>query len=1029
MPDRQVLNRNLLAPVLRQTALLAVAIAVCLQPAVHAQNSARRSSENSRAHISLPAGNWDSPISVEAEHAYRWREGEYEVIVLRGDCRVAQGTMAAVANEAVLWIDRNPQGPFAVKIIAYLDGGVDVTTAGPSGARFHDQTWLGRFFTRQDIRFAIQRPESMPDVLPKVYGRARTARAAERPAYRHVGFLQEEVAPDPGATTFSAGGRRVQIFPRSNTPIQLQTRPGATPDQQLYIVTQGVRAVVEGLEATEVGDLGKVILEADRVVVWGPSLGSLLQNRQAQTARDLPLEFYLEGNVIFRQGDRVIYAERMYYNATQTFGTILSAEVFTGVPGYDGILRLKADVLQQLNMQQFQAFGAAFTTSRLGGPRYWLQSNQVYFEDRQTPKQDLFSGTPLFDPQTGEAQIEHHLHAKSRNNFVYAGGLPIFYWPSLETDLTRPTFYVTRLGARKDNVFGSQFMIDWDLYQLFGFREPPVGTEWTLSTDYLSKRGPAAGTRFEYERNGIGLLPGSKRGFVDAWGIRDTGRDNLGADRRMLVPSQKDRGRLLWQHRQELPGGFRLQAELGWISDSNFLEQYFENEWDLNKDEATGFELKRLRENRELRLSGAFRLNDFFTVPEWLPRLDHYVTGHSLFGDHLTWYAHSQVGYGRLRTAEPPTDPTDAATFQPLAWEVPAKGVRAASRQELDFPMQLGWFKVVPYGLGEAAYWQEDINRNETARFYGQLGVRANLPIWSVDPAYQDTLWNLNGLAHKINLEADVYWLDSSRDLAQFPLYDALDDNSIEHFRRRFYFQTFGGLPGGTLPLRFDERYFALRSGLQRWVSAPSTEIADDLMVARVDLRQRWQTRRGAPGNERTVDWVVFNVGGALFPDPDRDNFGEVLGLMQYDFRWHLGDRFTILSDGFADMYDDGLRSVTLGGVLTRPNRGRLYLGYRSTEGPIQTSVVNASLSYRMSEKWIANLGSSVDFGPTGNIGQSVSLIRIGESMLVRLGFYVDRGRDNVGLQFSIEPRFLPSSRLDRLAGIKIPPVGSEGLE
>ncbi len=1017
------MNRYRWVLVLRWVAL-AAALPVCLHPPPLV-------AQTTPSYWQLPGGDWQAPIQVHADRSTQWEEGAYQVVVLEGNCRLRQGTTELLGERAVLWIDRQPAGPFAAKVLAYFEENVRYRTSAGGRVDMRDQTYFGRFLTQVGLEFVVARPQPVPTPLPDVYARAKRARHEEPPAYRHVGFLQqeEEVAPVEGGTTLVTGGRRVQIFPRTNIPIQLETRPGPTPQQQIYIVTQGVRAVIEGVEGTAVGEVGKVILEADRVVVWGPSLGSLIQNRQAYTAENLPLEFYLEGNVVFRQGERVVYAERMYYNATQHFGTILDAEIFTGVPNYEGVLRLKAEVLQQLNDQQFRAYEAAITTSRLGGPRYWVQANRVEFEDRQQVQQDFVTGAPAVDPQTGELLVEHDLRARARNNFVYVAGLPVFYWPSLETNLTRPTFYITRASGKKDDVFGNQLMVDWDAYQLFGWREPPEGTDWTFSTDYLSRRGLAGGTRFEYERAGGTHLPGIQRGFIDAWGIRDTGFDNLGADRRALVPPLRNRGRAIWQHRHELGNGLRFQAEAGWISDRNFLEQYFEREWDLEKDQATGFELKWLRANREWRLSSAFRVNDFFTVPEWMPRLDHYISGQSLLGDHLTWYAHSHVGYTRLRVADPPTDPTDAATFQPLAWEVPAKGLRAATRQELDWPVQLGWFKVVPYALGEVAYWQEDLTNTEQTRLLGQLGVRASVPIWSVDPTYQNMLWNLNGLAHKVHLQTDIYWADANRDVGIFPLYDSLDDNSIEHFRRRFYFQTFGGLPGGTLPIKFDERYFALRSGLQRWVSGPSTEIADDLVAARLDLRQRWQTKRGAPGTERTLDWIVFNMGGTFFPKSDRDNFGQVAGLLEYDFRWHLGDRFTVVSDGFADTFGQGLRSATIGGVLSRPDLGRLYVGFRSIDGPFTSNVINATLTYRMSEKWLANLGSSVDLASTGNIGQSVSLVRIGESMLLKFGFYVDSGRNNVGLDVSIEPRFLPSSRLDRVAGVKIPPVGARGLE
>ena len=90
------------------------------------------------------------------------------------------------------------------------------------------------------------------------------------------------------------------------------------------------------------------------------------------------------------------------------------------------------------------------------------------------------------------------------------------------------------------------------------------------------------------------------RGFIDAWAIHDEGRDNLGRQRRSLTPSTEDRGRVLWQHRQDLSSGWRATAEVGWISDTNFLEQYYEQEWDERKDQTTGLELKRVFDNSSL---------------------------------------------------------------------------------------------------------------------------------------------------------------------------------------------------------------------------------------------------------------------------------------------------------------------------------------------------------------------------------------------------------------------------------------------
>ena len=114
------------------------------------------------------------------------------------------------------------------------------------------------------------------------------------------------------------------------------------------------------------------------------------------------------------------------------------------------------------------------------------------------------------------------------------------------------------------------------------------------------------------------------------------------------------------------------------------------------------------------------------------------------------------------------------------------------TRQELDLPLQLGPMKVVPYVLGELAYWQEDALGDETTRMLGQGGVRASLPfLEGPTPTLQNELFNLNGLAHKMTLDAEFLVADADVDFERLPLYDPLDDNAIEFFRRRFFFDTF----------------------------------------------------------------------------------------------------------------------------------------------------------------------------------------------------------------------------------------------
>lgn len=824
-----------------------------------------------------------------------------------------------------------------------------------------------------------------------------------------------------GGLQFLVGGNQsIQFMPRgSTTPAQIQTLPLPQTGETAVVVRGGATVLVRDVSAsTGTGtmlDLGTISISANNIVGWLPALSGLLGG--SSSLADADGELYMEGDIVFRQGDRVIYADRMYYNISGRYGMILEAEAITPIPEYDGFVRLKADVLQQIAAGQFVAFGAAVTSSRMGVPRYWLQSERVEYRDGPTAGFDPFTGTPV---------NENKKTVSSRQNTVYINGFPSLYWPVFSSDLEKTNFYIRGLKVNNDSIFGTQVMADWDLFQLFGVAAPPRGVDWTLSTDYLSERGPALGTRLQYAVPGMFGFAGPTVGFIDAWGIYDEGLDTLGSDRRNLEFDEDFRGRVLMRHRHYLAGDTELIAEVGLLSDRNFLEQYFENEWDRDKDHDTSIRLRKYYQNNLFDLHADVRLNEFYTETNRLPQLDHYNVGSSWFGDWVNWTAHNKVGYVDLEVAEPPTNPAELAKFTLLPGEVDREGLVASTRQEIAMPLQAGPFKIVPFLSGEAATWGEAADSDSASRLLGQAGIRGALPAWRLYPAVSSSLLNIRGLAHKVEYRGEVFYADASENFEDLPLYDALDDDAQEQFRRRLIFNTFGGLP---LPPQFDPRTYAIRSGMQRYVTAPSTEMADDLLQSRVGLYQRWQTKRGLPGRERIVDLARLDVSTLLFLEEDRDNFGETVGPTRYDFRYYAGDRVAFLSDGYFDWFDDGLRSVSAGVQSSRPGLGDAYLGILSLEGPISSTVLRGQLDYRLNEKWITSAGATFDLGETGNIGQQFALTRIGESMLVRLGLTVDAGRDNVGFQFLVEPRLWPGRRMGRLGGQLVPPPGIEGLE
>ncbi|MEL7266792.1 MAG: hypothetical protein AAFP69_18555, partial [Planctomycetota bacterium] len=246
----------------------------------------------------------------------------------------------------------------------------------------------------------------------------------------------------PGAITRELAGRTF-VLPGLGS-VNFQSRNDAIPtrietqnrlNETLVIARAGVRVVVRGaqiIDRSGAGDLGTIQFDADRVVAWLPPAQQLFSGDSRQALQNADGELYLEGNIVLRQGQRIVYADRMYYNVRRRVGTILDAEVITPIGGdlisgtgiYQGFARLKANVLQQVSENEYVAGGAAITTSRMGQPRYWVQSREIRLRDVPVVRGDFDAGMAVPDRSQS---------IQARGNYLFLLGVPVFYGPSLKT--------------------------------------------------------------------------------------------------------------------------------------------------------------------------------------------------------------------------------------------------------------------------------------------------------------------------------------------------------------------------------------------------------------------------------------------------------------------------------------------------------------------------------------------------------------------------------------------------------------------
>ncbi len=972
-------------------------------------------------------------------------DGETVVIIDKG-CRIKQGQDLLEAPRAVIWEKQTPaSGTGTVRRLSvYLESGPGEAAptieiiGGSAGGVMGDHHWVGNLATSAEIDVMIS--EHVPEIqqLPDLYHRAILARrpaAINTRSFRRMSDTTASALSGGNALADSGSGEILGLTfsSRGETPSSMQVLHFPETNQSKFIIERGVNIVISGLRRNNFMTGDTIDISADRVVGWTVNLLELYERQRATgeqvSIENVDLELYLEGNIVFREGERVIYAKRMYYDVKNAVGKILDAEVITPVEQYDGNLRFMADTIQRTGPGSFSAQNSIVTTSMNGEPSFFVGSRNIQYEEKINPVYDSQTGLPMFTDRRQYVVAEH--------NVINVGGVPVFYWPWLAFNAKEPVMYLRRAEYYHDNVFGHQARTRWNLYQLLNIRNAPDGTALDLNLDYLSERGLGHGAQFTYNRDSVCGMATPAAGLADYWGIYDRGTDNLGLGRRELDPETDYRYRAFWQHRQyfnnepfgKLFGnGWLLSAQLGVSSDRNFLQQYFEKEWDTFKDETTSLELKRTEGAQSLGVRADYTIEDFYDRRASLPRLDHFTLGYSpfsnSFGDRFTWYEHTHIGLRGFETLTAPEDPADRAMFRYLDWEVapgstldpddPFRSVDTlkatrevfSTRHEIDMPFNLGPVKCVPYLMGEYAHWGKDRYGDSVDRLMGTAGFRANLPFWKVNPNYSSRTLYVNGLAHKVNTGFDFSYTSVNEGYDRLIMYDAIDDRSTEDYRRRYSVTTFNG----AIPLLYDERSYAIRSGLGNWITSPSTELADDLTLCRFYFNQTWQTKRGPTNRRRIIDWITLDAGLNLYPKKEQ-NFGERIGMLDYDFRWHVGDRFTLLSSGLFDTFNSGQTIVRFGGMLNRPDRGSLYLGADRLDGPFSRTYLNGSVAYNLSEKWSANYSTSYDVNEGHFMGQNLALYRKGEVFLVKIGANYDWSRDVWGVSFGLEPAFLSKIR------------------
>ena len=760
----------------------------------------------------------------------------------------------------------------------------------------------------------------------------------------------------------------------------------------------------------------------DNAVIWirGKDVNADTAAFETDPEKKQEVEIYMSGNVVIRTTSpatsgqpfmQTLRAEQVYYDVSKSRAIALAADLELSNPKVPDGIHLTGREIRRLDLENWEVLkGSAFSTKLPADPGLRFDSPRTTLRESAVARKNIF-GIPYrtFDGQPVEG-YERTLTV--RNSITRINNVPVFYWPYLRTDLSEPLGPLLGVGGGQDRIYGTQVYTTWDIYKIIAL-QPPPGHSWHLSLDYLSQRGPAAGTDYSYTLPSFfdeTLPPG--QGLVRLYGINDTGTDRIGGGRGPELDHPQSRGRALWRHQQDIIEGLYFQGQISYLSDQNFLEQYYKQEFDYLPSQETFAYLTYQKEN--LWSSGLVlpRLGqNWMTRTEWLPRVDGAIVGQS-FWDLFVYDAKANAGYAHL-------SPSSVNPLPVLTTDRADSTGRFNLNQEVSVPFDLGPLKVAPYGVLDLTYYSKDLLGSDAGRVVGAGGVRSSLPLTRLYENASSELFNVHGLNHKVTLASNYYYGQSNVPYSRLPLLDRLDDDSIDYtyrYARPAQSSLVSGPAGLALmnsPL-YNQQLYAIRRLVDNRV-----DTLDDMHVLQMDVRQRLQTKRGYPGLEHTVDLITLDLSASYFPQANRDNFGKSFAFLEYAGLWNIGDRTSILSSGWFDPFDFGARYWNVGMSLDRPDRTNLYVGYRQTD-PLNSKAVTASVGYQMSQRYYANLGVSYDFGIQQALTNSFGLTRTGSDVTITVGFTYNALVNNFGFNFLIVPNIVQAlvpGRLNNFSG------------
>lgn len=934
--------------------------------------------------VAVPAQAQSQPPSeqlvLSGKSAATWTEGRSDVILMHGPVRITMDRATLTADDVVVWLEPANQEDLTIQDAQFsLLGNATVQHAGMT--RSGPELFVTGQVRSEKIRIVADERVARDDTRTDLFQRAAALRKAQLPATPAVP-AGPDTRQSSGSRTSPRNATRPAPAKVIDTPVIFEAESVETvngDDGNVAIVLKG------GVHLLQKRPQERYIeLSAQRAVLF-TSLKSLKELQQSsggkKQGREIITAAYLEDDVRIdfvsnRRGapEQRLSADRAYYEFGTDRAVLTDAIVHTANPQQGSPVIMRAQLIRQLAEGEFTAEHAKLSNSTFALPSYCIAAERLYVRT-----------APSGDPLVGDI-ITYDANDLTFESF----DVPFFFMPHSAGDMSQHGFVLRGVGMGVDNAYGNFFESGWGLFEALG-KIPPRDLDVSFRTDYFTFRGPAFGLNAKYD--GGTVTDTAKQawdfdGKFQSYLVYDKGFDDVGRAPVRADESPSLRGQILWEHQHYFPDGWQAQARIGYVSDPTFLEQWFRYDFETGPPRDVMGYLKHQQDTEAFTFGAIWQPNRLVTISDYqedqfeverLPDVGYYREGDDLF-DHATFYSENEAtGLHFAKSKATLAQQSFNTTYYYPG--LPAEGYtgttgqvvwRGDFRQQLDWPFTVGPLRIDPYVMGRYTEYSDSPQSDQRSRVMAGAGTRITTELWKVDPTAQSDLLDIHQLRHVIEPEINFFTSAMNVPRSEVFVYD------------------------------------------------PSVDAINDVSAAQFALHERWETKRGGPGQWRSVDLLSLNVEVDYFADKPPKKFLDPYSFrglffsaypeesvprdaVNADFSWRLSDNTVVLGDMNYNLDRGSLQTLGLGVLVRRDEKLSYFVGNRYID-QLSSNITSVHFDYELTYKYIIDADQEFDFTQGKNVYSSLGLLRRFDTFILSVHYNFNETTKQNGVSFNFYP-------------------------